>query len=178
MSGKRSAKDPLTEALEEAPVARKKRSPGDVVERPTPRARPVGEVLETLQAQAENAMPASFFDAGATAKKTPVTKRERSEAGTLELSARRREPKVQANVAIDVRCDRNADGEAGRYQVRATGHVGRESADGPIEADVPVSVELEEADGSLKLDGEQMRARMAEAIRSTGTARSRRKPRE
>jgi len=118
MAAKNGTKDPLTRALEETPVARKKTSPSDVVEQLTPRAQPVGEVLETLQAQAKDAMPCSFFDDGATTKTTPVTKRMRSEVGTVEVSAKRRDPNVQASVAIDVRCDRDDESDAGRCQVR------------------------------------------------------------
>ena len=65
MTAKKGAKDQLTRALEETPVARKHGSPSDVSERPTPRAQPVGQVLKGLQAQAKDAMPDSLFDDGA-----------------------------------------------------------------------------------------------------------------
>jgi hypothetical protein len=174
MAAKKATKDLLTRALAEAPVARKKTSQGEVTEQITPRAQPVSQVLEALQAQAKEAMAGSFFDEGATAKSTPVTKRARSEAGTVEISAKRRDPSVKASVAIDVRCDRDEESDAGRYQVRAQGHLGRESEAGVVEADVSVPVSVErDADGGLKLDSEQMRTGMADAIRSTGTPRSR-----
>ena len=176
MAAKKGAKDPLTRAPEETPITRKKTPQSDVIEHPTPRAQPVGEVLETLQAQAKDAMPGSFFEDGATTKMTPVTKRMRSEVGTVEVSAKRCDPNVQASVAIDVRCDRDEEGDAGRYQVHAEGHVGRESKEGLVE--VPVSVEVHDADGGLKLDSDAMREEIANAIRSTGEARSRRKPRQ
>jgi hypothetical protein len=178
MAAKRRAKDPLTRALEETPIARKNTSQSDVIEEPTSRAQPVGEVLETLQAQAKDAMLGAFFDDGATTKTTPVTKRMRSEVGTVEVSAKRRDPNVQASVAIDVRCDRDEEGDAGRFQVRAEGHVGRESKEGLVEAQAPFSVEVHDADGGLKLDSDEMREGIANAIRLTGAARSRRKPRQ
>ena len=142
MTAKKGAKDQLTRALEETPVAREHGSPSDVSEHPTPRAQPVGQVLEGLQAQAKDAMPDSFFDDGATMKTTPVVKRMRSEVGSVEVSAKRRHPNLRASVAIDVRCDRDEEGDAGRYQVRAGGRVARESKEGLIvEANVPVAVE-------------------------------------
>jgi hypothetical protein len=174
MAAKKSATGPLTRALDaETPVSRKRTSRGDVTERPTPRAQPVGEVLENLQAQAKDAMPGSFFDEGATTKTTPVTKRVRSEAGTVEVSAKRRDPNVQASVAIDVRCDQDEKSDAGCYQVHAEGHVGRKSKEGLIEAEFPVEVQVRDADGGLKLDSEEMRNEIAKAIRSTGAVRSR-----
>jgi hypothetical protein len=93
---------------------------------------PVGQVLEGLQAQAKDAMPDSFFDDRATMKTTPVVKRMRSEAGSVQVSAKRRHPNLRASVAIDVRCDRDEEADAGRYQVRAGGHVARESKEGSI----------------------------------------------
>ena len=72
------------------------------------------------------------------------------------------------SVAIDVRCDRDEEGDAGRYQVHAEGHVGRESKEGLVEAKIPVSIEVNDADGGLKLDSDAMREEIANAIRSTG----------
>jgi hypothetical protein len=77
-------------------------------------------------------MPDSFFDDRATMKTTPVVKRMRSEAGSVQVSAKRRHPNLRASVAIDVRCDRDEEADAGRYQVRAGGHVARESKEGSI----------------------------------------------
>jgi hypothetical protein len=168
VAAKKRTKDQLTRALEETPVARKHGSPSDISEQPTPRAQPVGQVLEGLQAQAKDAMPDSFFDDGATMKTTPVVKRMRSEVGSVEVSAKRRHPNLRASVAIDVRCDRDEEGDAGLYQVRAGGQVACESKEGLIvEANVPVSVEVHDADGSLKLDSDEMRHDIANAIRST-----------
>ena len=175
VTAKKGAKDQLTRPLEETPVARKRGSPSDVSEQPTARAQPVGQVLEGLQAQAKDAMPDSFFDDGATTKTTPVVKRMRSEVGTVEVSAKRRHPNLRASVAIDVRCDRDEEGDAGRYQVRAGGHVARESKEGLIVGvNVPVSVEVHDADGGLKLDSDEMRHDIANAIRSTRAARPKR----
>src|SRR5450631_4900319 len=132
MAAKKGAKDPLTR-VEHTPVARKKTSQSNVVEQPTPHAQPVGKMLETLEAQAQDAMPSSFFDDGATTKTTPVRKRMRSEVGTVEVSAKRHDPSVQARVVIDVRCDQDEQSDAGSYQVRAEGRVSRESEEGLIE---------------------------------------------
>jgi hypothetical protein len=161
--------------LEDTPVARNKTSQSNVVEQPTPHAQPVGKMLETLEAQAQDAMPSSFFDDGATTKTTPVRKRMRSEAGTVEVSAKRRDPNVQASVTIDVRCDQDEESDAGRYQVRTEGHVARESKEGLVEAKVPVSIEVH--DGGLKLDSDEMQEEIANAIRSTGDDTLERKPR-
>lgn len=169
MAAQKDANDPLARAFAEAPVAREPARSG-ITERRTQRARPVGEVLDALRAQAKDAMAGPFFDEGATATSTPVMKRVRSEAGAVEVSAKRREPSVKASVAIDVRCDRDEHGDAGRYRIRAEGRVGRDTAGGLIEADVPVSVEADR-DGGLKLDAEGTRAGIADAIRSTGTPR-------
>src|ERR1035438_8879958 len=113
MAAKKGAKDPLTR-LEDTPVARNKTSQSNVVEQPTPHAQPVGKMLETLEAQAQDAMPSSFFDDGATTKTTPVRKQMRSEVGTIEVSAKRRDTNVQASVT-DVRCDQDEESDAGRY---------------------------------------------------------------
>lgn len=177
MAANKGAKDPLTRALEATPVARNKTSQSDVVEQPTPHAQPIGKMLETLEAQAQDAMPSSFFDDGATTKMTPVRKRMRSEVGTVEVSAKRRDPNVQASVTIDVRCDQDEESDAGRYQVRAEGHVARESKEGLIEAKVPVSIEVNDVDGGLKLDSDEMQEEIANAIRSTGDDTLERKPR-
>ena len=177
MAANKGAKDPLTRALEATPVARKKTSQSDVVEQPTPHAQPVGKMLEALEAQAQDAMPSSFFDDGATTKTTPVRKRMRSEAGTVEVSAKRRNPNVQASVTIDVRCDQDEESDAGRYQVRTEGHVARESKEGLVEAKVPVSIEVNDVDGGLKLDSDEMQEEIANAIRSTGDDTLERKPR-
>jgi hypothetical protein len=170
MSAKKNAQDKLTQAPEETPVARTKMSRGGVVEQPTPRSHPVGEVLETLQAQAKDAMLSSTFDDGATTETTPLMKRMRSEIGSTEVSAKSRNPSVQANVAIEVRCDRDEEGDAGRYQVRAGGHIARETNGGVVEASIPVSIEVDGADGRLKLDSDEMRKDIAKAVRSTGDA--------
>jgi hypothetical protein len=94
----------------------------------------------------------------------------RSEIGSAEVSAKRREPNVQANVAIEVRCDRDEQGDGGRYQVCAGAHVGRESKGVLVGADIPVSIEVNDANGSLKLDSDQMRDEITDAIRSTDDA--------
>ena len=99
----------------------------------------------------------------------------RSEVGTIEVGAKRRDPNVQASVTIDVRCDQDEESDAGRYQVRTEGHVAREGKEGLVEAKVPVSIEVN--DGGLKLDSDEMQEEIANAIRSTGDDTLERKPR-
>jgi hypothetical protein len=168
MSGKNAGKDMLTRALEDTPVTREQTSPSDVSEQPTPRAQPVGQVLERLEAQAKDAMPDSFFDGGTTTQTTPIRKRMRSEAGTMQINAKRRKPSVEASVAIDVTSARDEEGEAGHYHVRAEAHLAREGERGVLEADVPLSIAVYEADGGLNLDSAEMQHEIANAIRSTG----------
>ncbi|MGP6156764.1 MAG: hypothetical protein ACLPYS_04475 [Vulcanimicrobiaceae bacterium] len=173
MALRKSAQDPLARALDEAPVPRKDASRGEVCERQTPHTQPVIEALETLQAQVIGAMSGTFFDEGATARATPVKKRVGSEAGTVAISAKRHDPNVRVSVEIDVRCDHDEKGEAGHYQVRAQGRVGRKSNGELVESEFPVAVEVRDSDGSLnlKLDSDGMREEIANAIRSTGTPR-------
>jgi hypothetical protein len=169
MAAKKGAKAPLMRAPEETPVTRNEIS-RTVVEHPTPRALPVGEVLHALQAQAKDAITGSFFEDGATTETTPLMKRMRSEIGAAEVSAKQRDSTVQAHVALEVRCDRDEQGDAGRYQVRADGHVARESNEGLVKANIPVSITVNDADGSLKLDSDEMREEIANAIRPTNDA--------
>jgi hypothetical protein len=165
MATKQGAKDTLTRAPEG--VAPKKSLRSGVLEQPTPHALPVGEVLEALQGQAKDAMPSSIFDDNVTTEMTPVMKRMRSEIGATAVTAKRRDPNVQASVAIEVRCDRDESGDAGRYHVRADGHVARESKEGEVDADISVSIEVNEADGCLKLDSNHVREEITNAVRAT-----------
>jgi hypothetical protein len=163
MAAKKSAEDPLT------------RTPGEVVEHRTPRAQPVGDVLEMLQAQAKDGMPESVFEDGATTERTPLMKRMRAEVGTAEVSAKRRDSNMQASVGIEVRCDRDEEGDAGRYHVRAGGHVARESQEGLFESQIPVSIEVND-EGGLKLNSHEMREEITNAIRSTDDTLKRKPP--
>ena len=170
MGRKKRSNDPLTRALDEAPFSQTKSGTDDIAQQPTPHAQPIGEVLETLQAQTLDAMSGPFFDEGATTEVTPVSKRMRSESGTVQVSAKRHDPAIEAKVTIDVRCDHES-GEAGRYQLRATGQVTRENKDGDIKSEFPVAIDMQGGDGSLTLVSGEMRDGIANAIRSTGKSR-------
>ncbi|GAC1300492.1 MAG: hypothetical protein NVSMB19_07160 [Vulcanimicrobiaceae bacterium] len=172
MGKKRRSNDPLTRALNEAPVAQKS-GRAETVHPSAEHARPLDELLETLQAQTIDAMSGPFFDEGATTEKTPVKKRMRSETGTVHVSAKRRDPAVEATVTIDVRCDQDEAGNAGHYQLRARGHFTRETAGGDVDSEFPVSVDVRERDGALTLGADEMRNGIADAIRSTGKAQER-----
>ncbi len=172
MGKKKRTNDLLTRALDEAPVLRENSGEPTAARKPTSYAHPVGEMLEALQAQTLDAMSGTFFDDGATAEITPVTKRMRSEAGAVQVNAKRRDPAVEATVTIDVRCDQDEAGDAGHYQLRATGHVRRESSGGKVDSEFPVTVEVGENDGALTLGSDEMRDGIAEAIRSTGKSRA------
>jgi hypothetical protein len=148
------------------PVARTISSRPSFVEQPTPHALPVGEVLDVLQAQAKDAMPRSVFDAAPTTRTTPIMKRMRSEIGSAEIRAKR-DPNLAASVAIELRCDRDEGSDAGHYQVRAGGHVTRESESGSIETDIPVSIAVNAADGGMQLDRDQLREEIVNAVRAT-----------
>jgi hypothetical protein len=150
-------------------VAPKASLRSSVVNQPTPHALPVAEVLDVLQAQAIDAMPAHVFDDGPTTETTPIMKRMRSEIGSAAINAKR-DPSLRASVAIEVRCDRDEGSDAGHYQVRAGGHVSHESRNGPVEADFPVSTNVNDADGRLTLDCDQMREEIANAVRVTNEA--------
>lgn len=171
MGKKKRTNDPLARALDEAPVPQKKSGRAETAEQPTAHARPVGEVLETLQAQALDAMSGPFFDEGATAERTPVTKRMHSETGAVQVNAKRRDPAVEATVSIDVRSDQDQAAETGRYQLRAKGRVKRQTQSGDVDSEFPVPVEVREDDGALTLGADVMRERIADAIRSTGKPR-------
>jgi hypothetical protein len=173
MAKTKSAKEPLRRAPAGAPSSSTTVSRGDVVEHRTPHARPVGEVLERLQAQAKDAMPDVFFDDGATTETTPLMKRMRAEVGTARVTAKRRDSNLQASVGIEVRCDRDEESDAGQYKVRAGGHVTCESKDGAVEAEIPVSTEVND-DGGLTLNSREMRQDIARTIRSTDDSFKRR----
>jgi hypothetical protein len=141
----------------------RKMSRADVVQHPTPNAKPVGEVLDSLQAQAKDAIPADVFTDGATADKAPLMKRMRSEIGSAEVTAAAPDADVQTHIEMEVRCDRNEDDDGGTYQVRAQGHVARGSAT----ASIPVAVRVDERDGGLRLNPDEMRDGITEAVRAT-----------
>lgn len=153
---------------DEAPVGQSRSA--DTARQPTSHARPVGEVLEGLQTQMLDAVSDPFFDKGATTAMTPVTKRMRSETGAVEVHAKRRDPAIEATVTIDVRCDQDQVGDAGRYQLRAVGHVTRETVDGHVDSEFPVSIEVRQDNGALTLGSDEVRGKIADAIRSTGTS--------
>ena len=145
-----------------------------VVLRRTPHAQPVGEVLESLQGQAKDAMPGSIFDDAVTSETTPLMKRMRSEVGAATISGKRRDSDLQANIAIEVRCDRDESGDAGCYHVRAGGHVALESDGGPIESDLAVSIGVNDTNGCLELDRDKIREDITSVVRSKGGALERR----
>jgi hypothetical protein len=173
MAANKGAKNPPAGASEGA--AHEKSLPTRVVQQRTLHAQPVGDVLESLQEQAKDAMPGSIFDDAVTSEMTPLMKRMRSEVGTATISGKRRDSDLQANVAIEVRCDRDESGDAGCYHVRADGHVATGSDRGPIESDLPVSVEVNDANGCLQLDRDQMREDITSVVRSTGGALERKR---
>ena len=162
------ANDPIGCALDEAPLAQKKSGMAQTAQQPTSRTHPVGEVLETLQVQTLGVMSGTFFDGGTTSEMTPVLKRMHSETAGLQVNARCLDPALEAKVTIDVRCDQDDAGNAGRYQMRATGHVTRQTENGDVDSEFPVSVEVGADDGVLTLDADQMRDGIADAIHSTG----------
>ncbi len=140
-----------------------KMSRADVVQHATPNAKPVGEVLDSLQAQAKDAIPTDVFTDGATADKAPLMKRMRSEIGSAEVSATAHDPDVQTRIEMEVRCDRNEEDDGGTYQVRAQGHVAR----GAATANIPVSVRVDDGDGGLRLNSDEVRDGITEAMRAT-----------
>jgi hypothetical protein len=159
--------------LTRAKVESKESLRSAVLEQPTPNAQPVREVLEVLQGQAKDAMSSSVFDEGPTTEMTPIMKRMRSEIGSVEVTAKRHDPNLRASVAIEVRCDRNEGSDAGCYQVRADGHIVREDKEGRVEGNIPVSIEVNDTNGCLKLDSDEMRQDITSAICSTDELGSR-----
>jgi hypothetical protein len=146
-----------------------KSSRNSVIQQRTPHAQPVGEVLESLEGQAKHAIPGSIFDDAVTSETTPLMKRMRSEVGIATVSARRRDSDLRASVEIEVRCDRDESGDAGCYHIRAAGRVATESNGGPIESDLPVSIGVNDTNGCLELDSNQMRQDITSVVRSTGS---------
>jgi hypothetical protein len=166
MGERQHTNDPLSRALDETrDVADDARSP-EVVERKV-RSHPVGEVLQELQAGALEAVSGTFFDSGAKAETNPIVKRAHVEASSVRVSARRNEPPLEAEVAIDVRCD-HAQPDADVYQVRGTGRVARADDARRVEREFAVPVDVREEDGHVGLDPNAVRDRIASAIRSTG----------
>lgn len=170
MGADKGAKNATRRAPEAAAHEKSVRS--GVVQQRTPYAQPVGEVLESLQGQARDAMPDSIFDDAVTTETTPLMKRMRSEVGSATISARRRDSDLQASVAIEVRCDRDESGDAGCYHVRADGQVAHGN-DGRIESGVPVSIQVNDTNGCLELDSDQMREDITSVVGSSGGARER-----
>lgn len=146
----------------ETPLNRRM-SRADIVQHATPNAKPVGEVLDSLQAQAKDAIPAEVFTDGATADRAPMMKRMRSEIGSAEVSAAAHDADVRTHIEMEVRCDRNEHDDGGTYQVRAQGHV----AHGAATANVPVSISVDDHDGGLRLNPEEVRDGITDAIRAT-----------
>jgi hypothetical protein len=165
VAAKKGAKNPPNRATE---VEVENGGRRGVVQQRTQHAQPVGEVLETLQEQAKDAMTGSIFDDTVKSETTPLMKRMRSEVGTATISAKRRDSDLQASVAIEVRCDRDESGDAGCYHVRADGHVASGSDRGTIESELPVSIEVNDTNGCLELDGDQMREDITSVVRLTG----------
>ncbi len=159
--------DLLARALDESADVHEEPRASDVIERRV-RSHSVGEVLQELQAGTLEAVSGTFFDSGATVETNPIVKRAHVEASGVRVRAQHTAPHLEAEVAIDVRCD-HVQSDADVYQVRATGRVVRADDEGKIEREFTVPVDLREEDGHVELDPNQVRDHIASAIRSTGT---------
>ncbi len=164
--------DPLSRALSEAPKRDDARWGSDVAEYRTPDCRALGTMLEALQRQMRAAMDVPFFDAGTHGDTTPVVKNGHAELGTTRVFARKREPAYEATVSVEVHCEHDPDAhgaaDPGYYLVRARAQLHSEDARGRTERAFVFAVH--EIGGELELDGADLRAKMAEAIRSIGVA--------
>jgi hypothetical protein len=132
----------------------------------TANARLVGELVEKLREQAIDAMRGDFFDDHVEAEVQPLRSVMRTDAGTLILRAGRRQPRYRLRLEFSVRTDREDESGSAVYEVRGNGAIWCESMPGSGHSSFEVLPAMR--DGSLELDGEQLRSEIASAIRSVG----------
>jgi hypothetical protein len=164
--------DPLSRALSEAPKRDDARWGSGVAEYRTPECHALGTMLEALQVQLCEAIDVPFFDGGLRGDTTPVVKNGHAELGTTRVIARKRDPAYEATVSVEVHCDHDqatrGARDPGSYLVRARAHVRCDDARGRTERHLVFAVH--EIGGALELDAADLRAKIAEAIRSIGVA--------
>ncbi len=161
--------DPLNRAFAEATPRRKEMPQAEIAEHRTRHVRSLGTELESVRAQLLAMMASPFFDDGAQAEIIPVVKHSAAELGTVKVTARKREPGYEALASVEVQAGRDhaeAVDEAGRYLVRAklamtsvdrAGHTRRE-----------LVFAVHEIDGELRIDGADLKEKIAQAIREVG----------
>jgi hypothetical protein len=156
--------DPLFKAADEAKEEHGERP--HVLHEYTENAHLVGELVEKLREQAVDAMRGGFFDDGIEAEVQPLRSVMLAEAGTLILRASRRQPRYRMRLEFSVRTDREAENSGARYEVRGNGAIWCESVPGSRRSSFEILPTVRE--GSLELDGDQLRSEIASAIRAVG----------
>jgi hypothetical protein len=157
--------DPLSRALDEAPQIPRQPAP-EGIDRHTVHPRAVNDILGAVRDQIVEALTLPFFDGGGGQDTSPVIKVGIAEAGNVHVSARHLDPPYRAEVTLYVRSDLES-GTSGRYQIRARCEMACDAEQPALHRDFAVGVAIGD-DGSVTIDVAQLRAEMADAIRSIG----------
>jgi hypothetical protein len=157
--------DPLSRALDEAPASGARHAPA-FVDRHTVHPRGVSEILEAVTAQVLEALALPFFDGEGRHELSPAVKAGIAEVGTVHVSAHHLDPPFRADITLDVRTDLESQTDA-RYQIRGRCEISRGGEASSPHREFALGVTIA-ADGLLAIDVAQLRAEMADAIRSLG----------